>query len=105
MDSLKLQLYLRARERIQRKENVFCCMALEKALLEFGFIAKDFNIPIPTEFLQEFFPEFCCLHDGSYWERDGRHDTHCPEGSAWWEYPWREPRLRALDIAISRAGG
>lgn len=105
MDSLKLQLYLRARERIQQNKNVFCCLALEKALSDFGLIPKGFSILNFPELHQEFFPEFFSLYDGSYWGKEGGNYSQYPEDSAWWSSPWIEPRLRALDIAISRAGG
>lgn len=105
MDSLKLQLYLRARERIQQNKNVFCCPALQGALRDFGLIPTTLDRISSAETLKEFFPEFFSLYDGSYWGEEGGNCSQDPEDSAWWNSPWREPRLRALDIAISRAGG
>ena len=105
MDSLKLQLYLRAREHIQQGKNTFCCWALGEALSDFGLISKGVGILNFPELHQEFFPEFFSLYDGSYWDKEGGNYSQCPEDSAWWSSPWIEPRLRALDIAISRAGG
>ncbi len=105
MDSLKLQLYLHARARVQQGNNIFCCWALEKALSDFGLISKAGSRLSLLELRQEFFPEFFSLYDGSYWDKEGGNYSQCPEDSAWWDSRWIEPRLRALDIAISRAGG
>jgi hypothetical protein len=108
MDDYKRTLYmiaLRDLQELQRtgsSNRVWLCVRLATVLqCEHQASAGDY-IGSVDELVQEFFPEFLELFDGSYWTH--RKDIHKHRYSAvvaaWWSKDWLEPRIRILECLL-----
>jgi len=108
MDDYKRTLYmiaLRDLQELQRTgspKRAWLCVQLATVLRHESRESAGDYIGSVDERVQEFFPDFLALYDGSYWTR-GK-DTHQQKCSAvdaaWWPKDWLEPRIRILECLL-----
>jgi hypothetical protein len=111
MDDYKRTLYMIALRDLQELQRTgspkreWLCVQLATVLRhERQASAGDYIGPV-DDLVQEFFPDFLALYDGSYWTR--RKDTHMIHNqrysavdAAWWQQVWLEPRIRILECLL-----
>ncbi len=90
MDDYKYSIWLEVRRLIESGEESWICIALSKAT--YGKFKVDY-------WIDELFLEFTSLFDDEIWFKSGRCDVAY---SAWFEYNWKEPRLRVIDMLLNR---
>jgi len=108
MDDYKRTLYmiaLRDLQELQRTgspKRAWLCVQLATVLRHESRESASCLSGSIDDLVQEFFPEFLELFDGSYWNR-GK-DTHQQKCSAvdaaWWPKNWLEPRIRILECIL-----
>lgn len=117
MDDMKREMYIRAKARIASEGTAFICWALLAELADnFNSRSMDGVIYIKGQgpitgsdldnLLEEFFPEFFQLFDGTFWFMKGTLDfeDRCPVAGpheAWFNGNDRERRYRLLDFLIT----
>ncbi len=108
MDDYKRTLYmiaLRDLQELQRTESsdpVWLCVKLATVLRREHQAPEGDYIGSVDDLVQEFFPEFLILFDGSYWPYKGKtHKQGCSAvAAAWWSKHWLEPRIRILECLL-----
>lgn len=99
MDDYKREIYMRVLRTLQEKPPcIFVCVELQNTLFEDPDFL-DNSVDTLNTILDEFFPEFDALFDGTIWSRDGWCEK-INKSMAWWEDWWYEPRIRALECIL-----
>ena len=109
MDTLKRELYMRARTLLESRQTSYICWALMDALTELGIsncmgnVTRDLSL---DDFPQDIFPEFFDLDDQRQWaETFGWVEEYPrPKGihTVWWiGSNSRVARLRLLDCILN----
>lgn len=94
MDDYARTLYMIALRKFQDSEfPLFVCSELKRTLR-----AEGPSIPFSVV-TDDVFHHFKALFDGVRWTKAGRKYI-CSSESAWWEGPWQEPRVRALECLL-----
>ena len=112
MDTLKRELYMRARTILECKQASCVCWALTEALMELGIFYYNTHESGFTleELLQDIFPEFFGLDDGVQWHLDensygvsvyAAYPRRKGTASYWWVGSDLVPRLRILDCILN----
>lgn len=108
MDDYKRTLYmiaLRELQELQRAENrtgCWLCVRLATVLRREHQTSAEAYIESTDDLVQEFFPEFLELFDGSYWSSSQNTHLQSPPAAAaaWWPKDWLEPRIRILECLL-----
>jgi len=102
MDDMKRAIYMLALEKISKWEKKWVCLALREAFIEItGYDQWD---PPESERI-EIFSEFFNLYDARLWYKWGKTiyfeslKTDMAD-SSWWQFAWREPRMRILNCIL-----
>jgi len=99
MDDYKREIYMRVLRKLQETPSYgFVCTELQNTLFEDPDFLDD-SEDILNAIVDEFFPEFAALFDGTMWSRDGWCEK-INKSTAWWEDMWYEPRIRALECIL-----
>ncbi len=99
MDDMKRAVYMLALEKISSGREQWVCEALRASLIEIlGYDQLNASEDEKIELL----PEFYNLYDEKCWYRFWGFPFFISlEGdmmhSSWWEFAWREPRIRILN--------
>ncbi len=108
MDDYKRTLYMIALRDLQELQRTgspkreWLCVRLATVLRrERQALAGDCFGSV-DDLVQEFFPEFLELFDGSYWTRwkDIHNQRYSAVDAAWWPKDWLEPRIRILECIL-----
>ena len=107
MDDYKRTLYMIALRDLQELQknmgsaSMWLCVRLAVILRNEHQASADACIGSIGDLVQEFFPEFLELFDGSYWANKTFDYQAAPAvAAAWWPKDWLEPRIRALECLL-----
>ena len=108
MDDYKRTLYmiaLRELKELQRtgsQERLWLCVRLTTILRRENQTPDFYFVASVDDLVQEFFPDFLELFDGSYWtfEQNSNQQNTSAVAAAWWPKDWLEPRIRILECLL-----
>lgn len=108
MDDYKRTLYMIALRELQElqktgsSERMWLCVRLATTLRREHQTSAEACIGSTDDLVEEFFPDFLELFNGSYWSRENdlKQQRRAAVAAPWWPKDWLEPRIRILECLL-----